>query len=1168
MTSYLAIAKQILTNHGLDAEYHCPRNTKGGGDCFFHALVDQLSDPEIKATVRKEVRGKSINSTAIRERVVDFARRNQDNLLGDETVLNMLESDEANAGGDRDVPTIWDEYLRDMRRPGEWATELIVKIAAIYFGKDIRAVKETYEAIWHGGNHAVDPPFVIVNMQEQHFQSVHRRGLNAGMEEQAGQREPNSQAPIKNPPRGARSSCSSQPAKPNTNVGKASSAPSSLEECKGCQRPFKQIRKHLAQAPKCNEHYDQEELKARSAELRKSSQAKYERGKGKERMAKYERAHRLERSESMKALRKIRFEETDESTRYKKFKAEIKEGLSYTCICCHRLGTKVSVRHVPIKGDIGQQLKGLQARLDGKEPGLFKACIHTPLKPCMKVGGKLWLCHTCFKDLEKFKKPKLRYCNGLQADEIPEALKLSDLEAVLIAKRILFLKIFNLPTSRWRAVIDRVVNVPIEDEDLLTTLNKVKSLPRMPGDAGLVPVTLKRKVEYKNKVIEAYIDPEKLQAAILKLKELGHPSYQDIAIDRDFAQRLEAALPDEEVEDSDLPVSDQDSDGADDQLHSVRKYQHDMRQATCMTDRYPEMSMVVNNTNKTMDKKSRDDSIASFPIAPGEGKIPTSLMRDSNWDVDAFPHLHPTGRYGLHHPRDQKLTSQKYFIQRLMNCDDRWVKNPAFLFSALYYLERDHLERQINISCQIGKVAHGRVIPLSDCFHIFDRIPGTFRYWQQKRYEVLARIHNLGEFQFFFTLSCADKRWPENKVSILLQRGLKVEFRPKSGDGFTDDDIFVEGQPLDEFLKNEDFHQMVRDNVRTITLNFNQRVKAFMKHIVMGDKNPMNVEYYNFRVEFQGRGAGHIHGTLWLDMEEIERSVPGIKAVFKKLKTGGTLLPKEQVTAGAFVDMFISCSSDIEGVSEIVEQVQVHRHTKTCYKRGKNCRFGFPRLPSEKTIIAQPLDKSTFSSEREFKAEVKERQLTLAKVKDVLLSLSPTELESLDVNGVLKRARVSSPAYYCALSTSALGISVVLKRQPKDIYVNNFNPEWIKAWDANMDLQVCMDQFAVVTYITDYYTKDESGMLQHLKDAKKEFKGGDRIEMARYMAFKFLTHRQMGEAEVFYRMLPHLHLSESNIKCKFQAGGFPWDRTKLLRPIDEDKLLQGEDEDDFLMEQE
>ena len=217
---------------------------------------------------------------------------------------------------------------------------------------------------------------------------------------------------------------------------------------------------------------------------------------------------------------------------------EIKEGLSYTCICCHRLGTKVSVRQVPGKGDIDQQLEGLKLRLDGKVPGLFKACIHTPLKPCMKRKGKLWLCHTCYNALQKFKKPSLRYSNGLQADDIPDELKLSDLEAVLIAKRILFLKIFSLPTSRWRAVIDRVVNVPIEDEDLLNTLNKVKSLPRIPGEAGLVPVALKRKVEYKNKVIEAYIDPEKLHEAILKLKELGHPSYQDVPIDREFAQAL------------------------------------------------------------------------------------------------------------------------------------------------------------------------------------------------------------------------------------------------------------------------------------------------------------------------------------------------------------------------------------------------------------------------------------------------------------------------------------------------------------------------------------------------------------------------------------------------------------------------------------------------------
>ena len=591
-----------------------------------------------------------------------------------------------------------------------------------------------------------------------------------------------------------------------------------------------------------------------------------------------------------------------------------------------------------------------------------------------------------------------------------------------------------------------------------------------------------------------------------------------------------------------------------------------------MTDKYPEMSMYVNKTDCTVNKKARDDSVASFPIAPGEGKIPTSLMRDDTWDVDAFPQLHPSGKYGLHHPRDQKLTSTKVFKQRLMNCDDRWVKNKAYLFSSLYYLERDHIERQINISCQIGTAVEGRVIPLDDVFHIFKRLPGTFKYWQEKRYEMIARVENLGKFQFFFTLSCADKRWPENFVSILLQRGLKVEFWPinEKGDGltFSDDDIFVEGVPLDEFLKNEDFHEMVRENIRTITLNFNKRVKAFVKHVVMGKNSPMHVKYYNFRVEFQMRGAGHIHGVLWLDMTVIDKMFPGINAVMEKLQTGEKLLQSEQGTAGSFVDAFISCSTDIEGVSDIVKEVQVHHHTKTCYKKGQDCRFGFPRLPSDRTLIAQPLDKADFESERAFKSEIKSRQAILGRVREILLELSHTELQAASINDILLKAGVNSKNYYTALSTSISGTTVVLKRKPKDIFVNNFNPEWIKAWDGNMDLQACMDHFAVMTYITDYYTKDESGMMQHLKDAKKEFRGKDRKELARYMAHKFLTHRQMGEAELMYRMLPSLYLSESNIACKFLAGGFPWDRTQMFRPVDKDKVLQAEDEDDYLLDPE
>ena len=37
----------------------------------------------------------------------------------------------------------------------------------------------------------------------------------------------------------------------------------------------------------------------------------------------------------------------------------------------------------------------------------------------------------------------------------------------------------------------------------------------------------------------------------------------------------------------------------------------------------------------------------------------------------------------------------------------------------------------------------------------------------------------------------------------------------------------------------------------------------------------------------------------------------------------------------------------------------------------------------------------------------------------------------------------------------------------------------------NIDLQFCTDVYAVVTYICDYYSKDETGMTQFLKDTLK-----------------------------------------------------------------------------------
>ena len=91
--------------------------------------------------------------------------------------------------------------------------------------------------------------------------------------------------------------------------------------------------------------------------------------------------------------------------------------------------------------------------------------------------------------------PPMSAMNGLQLAETDEmikeeGLKLTELEGALIAKSIIFQKIYLLPKSRWTALKDRLINIPINDDDIINTLEQ---MPRTPRDAGLVGVALKRK---------------------------------------------------------------------------------------------------------------------------------------------------------------------------------------------------------------------------------------------------------------------------------------------------------------------------------------------------------------------------------------------------------------------------------------------------------------------------------------------------------------------------------------------------------------------------------------------------------------------------------------------------------------------------------------------------
>ena len=99
------------------------------------------------------------------------------------------------------------------------------------------------------------------------------------------------------------------------------------------------------------------------------------------------------------------------------------------------------------------------------------------------------------------------------------------------------------------------------------------------------------------------------------------------------------------------------------------------------------------------------------------------------------------------------------------------------------------------------------------------------------------------------------------------------------------------------------------------------------------------IKDYVVKVEFQQRGTPHIHVFLW-------NKNPKIYGVH----------PDSEVTE--FIDKYIFCSipneDDDKELHDLVTSCQTHRCLKTkCKKKGKtSCKYNFPRLPSNATIIS------------------------------------------------------------------------------------------------------------------------------------------------------------------------------------------------------------------------
>ena len=174
--------------------------------------------------------------------------------------------------------------------------------------------------------------------------------------------------------------------------------------------------------------------------------------------------------------------------------------------------------------------------------------------------------------------------------------------------------------------------------------------------------------------------------------------------------------------------------------------------------------------------------VESISFAPEEWKIPSTILKEEEWDIKSFPCLRPSGKMDFIKSVKLKGDSLTVFDQRLKNKDKRCEQCTPHVFAAVAFNE-ERQERNIGISyCKWGKAVSesDQIYTLDDGFAVLDNVKGTPRYWRKAKMEMIAKLQHFGPFHLFYTLSYGHMRWDENFTSILVDKGYIIVWQAEN----------------------------------------------------------------------------------------------------------------------------------------------------------------------------------------------------------------------------------------------------------------------------------------------------------------------------------------------------------------------------------------------------
>jgi hypothetical protein len=330
---------------------------------------------------------------------------------------------------------------------------------------------------------------------------------------------------------------------------------------------------------------------------------------------------------------------------------------------------------------------------------------------------------------------------------------------------------------------------------------------------------------------------------------------------------------------------------------------------------------------------------------------------------------------------------------------------------------------------------------------------------------------------------------------------------------------------------------IIRWNPVTAVRQFHYRVQKFLHIVLKSPAQPIgHVVHYFIRVEMQQRGSPHIHVLIWIQ----DAPIVGEK-------------PDSEVCE--FIDQYITCTppDNDEELKQIVKEVQTHTHSVACRKQGKACRFNFPKEPSFETVFAHsnkeiPKDQST-----EIESTLKKVYAELNDDQKEMKSKTPTRTWRT-LGEILEVVDVTSEEYMEVLRKSKNRSTVILKRQPSQCCVNNFNIHLLKAWEANMDIQFCCDAYACAKYILSYISKPEREEGEMLKRIGKEGNPDNKRAIMRAMGNAVLNNRAVSAQEAVLRECS-IPLKMCDTAVVHVNTSFPEDRSRIFKSMTKMKTL-------------